>query len=158
MVPIDVVGVDVLDVRAVERGRHRPDVAQRLGDRLDVLAGVEHTGPLARRRRRRRGTGPTRRTRCRRASASGTKSLISGLRLSVRLPRRIVPICVSEPIGSRQAPLGQLDAGDEGRGDGAEADGEDAEAAVGGLHVGRRCRRVRCFCRTWRRRLWPRPR
>src|SRR6185436_2455419 len=31
--------------------------------------------------------------------ASGTNSLIFGERLSVRLPRRIVPICVSEPIG-----------------------------------------------------------
>src|SRR5215470_15690568 len=32
-------------------------------------------------------------------SASGTNSLIFGDRPSVRLPRRIVPICVSEPIG-----------------------------------------------------------
>src|SRR5215510_10611289 len=31
--------------------------------------------------------------------ASGTKSLILGARPSVRLPRRMVPICVSEPIG-----------------------------------------------------------
>ena len=31
--------------------------------------------------------------------ASGTKSLISGTRLSVRLPRRIVPICVRLPMG-----------------------------------------------------------
>ena len=32
-------------------------------------------------------------------SASGTKSLIFGERRSVRLPSRMVPICVSEPIG-----------------------------------------------------------
>src|SRR5690348_11887097 len=32
-------------------------------------------------------------------SASGTSSLMSGERLSVRLPSRIVAICVSEPIG-----------------------------------------------------------
>src|ERR1700723_952599 len=32
-------------------------------------------------------------------SASGTKSLISGELLSVRLPSRMVPICVSEPMG-----------------------------------------------------------
>src|SRR5436190_1830547 len=32
-------------------------------------------------------------------SASGTKSLTRGVRLSVRLPRRIVPICVTEPMG-----------------------------------------------------------
>ena len=31
---------------AVERGRHRADVAQRLGDLLDVLAAVEHAGAL----------------------------------------------------------------------------------------------------------------
>src|ERR1700743_1727615 len=31
--------------------------------------------------------------------ANGTKSLIFGERLSVRLPRRMVPICVSEPMG-----------------------------------------------------------
>ena len=33
------------------------------------------------------------------SDASGTKSLISGWRLSVRLPRRIVSIWVSDPIG-----------------------------------------------------------
>src|SRR5215831_261593 len=32
-------------------------------------------------------------------SASGTKSLMRGELASVRLPRRIVPICVSDPIG-----------------------------------------------------------
>ncbi len=32
--------------------------------------------------------------------ASGTKSLIAGARPSVRLPRRMVPSCVSDPIGS----------------------------------------------------------
>src|SRR5437868_2934096 len=31
--------------------------------------------------------------------ANGTKSLIFGDRPSVRLPRRMVPICVSEPMG-----------------------------------------------------------
>src|SRR5918993_2466417 len=31
--------------------------------------------------------------------ASGTNSLILGVRLSVRLPSRIVPICVSDPMG-----------------------------------------------------------
>src|SRR5271168_5005706 len=32
-------------------------------------------------------------------SASGTKSLMRGLRASVRLPRRMWPICVVEPMG-----------------------------------------------------------
>ena len=42
---------------------------------------------------------PSRRRQGHRYLARGTKSLIAGTRLSVRLPRRIVPICVSEPIG-----------------------------------------------------------
>src|SRR2546430_9931869 len=33
-------------------------------------------------------------------SVRGTNSLIFGLRFSVRFPRRMVPICDSEPIGS----------------------------------------------------------
>ena len=44
---LDVVGVDVLDVRAVERGRHRLDVAQGVGDRLDVPCRLEHAGRWA---------------------------------------------------------------------------------------------------------------
>ena len=38
------------------------------------------------------------------SEASGTRSFMSGVRPSVRLPKRIVPICVSEPIG-RAIPL-----------------------------------------------------
>ena len=41
-----VVGVEPLHVSAVERGRHRPHVAQRFGDALEVAAGLEHAGPL----------------------------------------------------------------------------------------------------------------
>ena len=40
-----------------------------------------------------------------------------------------------------EAALDELDAGDQRRGDGAEADGEDAEAAVGWRNVGSRWRR-----------------
>ena len=54
---------------------------------------------VPRRCRRRRGTGPTRRRRCRRGRRCGTKSRISGERWSVRLPSRIVAIWVSDPIG-----------------------------------------------------------
>src|SRR5213083_483233 len=36
--------------------------------------------------------------------ASGTNSRMSGERPSVRLPRRMVPICVSEPIGLARPP------------------------------------------------------
>ena len=43
-VPIDVAGVDVLHVRAVERRRHRAHVAQGVGDLLDVAPALEHAG------------------------------------------------------------------------------------------------------------------
>ena len=52
-----------------------------------------------RRRRRRRGTTSHAPHTMSSSVASGTKSLTSGLRSSVRLPSRIVPICVRLPIG-----------------------------------------------------------
>ena len=61
------------------------------------------------------------------SAASGTNSLIFGERFSVRLPRRIVPICVSDPMGLREALADGDDAGDGGGADGAEPDEEDAE-------------------------------
>ena len=63
-------------------------------------------------------------------SASGTKSLIFGARASVRLPRRIVPICVSDPIGGAKALSNGHDAGDGRRADGAEADEQHAKLAA----------------------------
>ena len=94
-----VAGVDVLDVRAVERRRHRPHVAQRVGDLLDVPAALEHAGPLGghvgvvgeRVPRPEHDVVEARRGARSRGSA--------GLRSSVRLPRRIVSIRASEPIG-----------------------------------------------------------
>ena len=62
--------------------------------------------------------------------ASGTNSLIFGERLSVRLPRRIVPICVSDPIGLARSLADGDHAGDGGGADGAEADEQDAELAL----------------------------
>jgi hypothetical protein len=62
-------------------------------------------------------------------SASGTNSLIFGDRPSVRLPSRIVPICVSDPIGGARlfrmanTPAIVVVA------DRAEADKQDAELA-----------------------------
>ena len=47
----------------------------------------------------------------------------------MRLPRRIVAICVSEPIGLRIAAADALDAGHERRGDCAEPGRENAELA-----------------------------
>ena len=61
---------------------------------------------------------------------------MSGTLWSVRLPSRIVPICVSDPIGSPIPRLVQLDAGDERARDRAHADGQHAEAALDGLHHG----------------------
>jgi hypothetical protein len=65
---------------------------------LEVLAWRARR-PSWRRCRRRRGRGPTRRTRGSSSGARGTKSLMCGALLSVRLPSRMVPICVSEPMG-----------------------------------------------------------
>ena len=95
-----VVGVDVLDVAAVEGRRHRPDVAEGVGDLLDVPAGVEHAGPLGGHVGIVGERDPTRRTRGRPTRRSGRSRGSAALRSSVRLPRRIVPISASEPIGS----------------------------------------------------------
>ena len=59
---------------------------------------------------------------------------------SVRLPMRMVPIWVRRADRVGLAALGQLDAGDEGGGDGPEADAEDAELALGGRDGGGRGR------------------
>ena len=39
-----VLALEVAGVLALERSGHRADVAQRVGDRLDVLAGLEDAG------------------------------------------------------------------------------------------------------------------
>ena len=62
--------------------------------------------------------------------ASGTKSLISGERLSVRLPSRMVPICVSEPIGLASPRRMASTPGDERGRDRAHAGQQDAELAA----------------------------
>ena len=71
---------------------------------------------------------------------------MSGERLSVRLPRRIVPIWVSEPIGLAMPAPDRLDAGHERGGDRAHAGSQDAELAGGGLDV-RFC--VRASLTSW---------
>ena len=58
---------------------------------------------------------------------------MSGELLSVRLPRRIVPICVSEPMGLAKPAPDSVDAGHEGGGDGAHSGREDSELSGGGL-------------------------
>ena len=68
-------------------------------------------------------------------SASGTKSRMSGVRLSVRLPSRGVPICVSEPTG-RPRPLREKKrARDEGRANSTHTRQEHAELAFGGFEL-----------------------
>ena len=127
--------VEALHVARVERGRHRPH--RRAARRRSARGACRRRARrrARRRRRRRRGTGPTRRTRCRRAPASGTKSLDQrACGASVRLPSRIVPICVSEPIGSPMPRLTSSTPAMSVDRDRAEADGEHAEAAVGRLH------------------------
>ena len=125
-----VVGVDALHVLAVERGRHRAHVAQRVGDGLDVLAALEHAGA-------RGGDVGVVGERVPRAEHDVVERgqrhevLDQRRRFSVRLPRRMVPIWVERADRCGHAALDQLDAGDERRRDGAEADGEHAEAPVG---------------------------
>ena len=138
----DVVGVDVLDVGAIERRLHRADVAQRLGDLLDVLAGVEHPGPLG------GDVGVV----GERVPGAEHDVVERGDRCEVLDHRAAIVGALAEADrvhqGQRsdrlgQAALHQLDAGDEGGGDGAEADGQDAEAPVGRAHGrGRRSRHV----------------
>ena len=100
LIGLHVRAVEALHVARVERRLHRTHRAQRLGDGLEVPARPRARPRAARRRTRRRGRDPSSRTRGRRGFASGTKSRISGTLCSVRFPSRIVPICVSEPIGS----------------------------------------------------------
>ena len=84
----------------LEHRRHRLDRLQEILDRLEDRAPRARP-PSSRRCTRRPGIGSQAPNTMSSSSASGTKSLISGDRFSVRLPRRIVAICVSEPIGLR---------------------------------------------------------
>ena len=138
--PLDVVGVDVLHVRAVERRGHRADVAQRVGDRLDVLAGVEHPGPLGGDvgvvgERVPRAEHDVVELGDRREVLDHRAAVVGALAEADRVHQRER----ADRLG--EAALHQLDAGDQGGGDRAEPDGQDAEAPVGRLHGGRRrCR------------------
>ena len=126
---LDVRAVEPLDVALVEHRRPRPDLLE-LGPDLIEQRRLDARRPSAPPRSSRPRRCPSRRTRDRRAPASGTTSLIFGERPSVRLPRRIVPICVSEPIGLANALANGEHAGN-GRGaDGAEADQQHAELAA----------------------------
>ena len=49
-----------------------------------------------------------------------------GVRPSVRLPRRMVASCVSEPTGTAEAAFDRFHAGDERGGHGADAGNQDA--------------------------------
>ena len=95
---LDVRAVEPLDVALIEDGRPRPDLS-RARDAPARAAPARGRRPCAPPRSSRLRRCPSRRTRDRRARDSGTTSLIFGERPSVRLPRRTVPICVSEPIG-----------------------------------------------------------
>ena len=97
-------------------------------DRLDVLVPVEHAalerGLVGVVRR----SDPRRRRRAGRGRPAARSRLISGARSSVRLPRRMVPICVSEPTGSARPRRIELDAGHEGGRHGAQPDDQYAQA------------------------------
>ena len=95
---LDVGAVDARDVVIVEHRRHRLDGREEIRDAARdaassstpaFFAAVYASSGIGSQAPKTRSSSP----------ASGTKSLISGDRLSVRLPRRIVAICVSDPIG-----------------------------------------------------------
>jgi hypothetical protein len=98
-----------------------------------VLAGIEHAGPLS------GDVGVV----GERIPCSEHDVLERGDRREVTDPGVAVvgPLAETDrvhqgegPDRLGQAPLHQLDTGDEGGGDGAETDDEDAEASVGRLH------------------------
>ena len=95
---LDVRAVEALHVVRREHRRHRLHRRQRLLQLLEQRR-LEDAARGGRTRRRCPGRRPRRRTRTSSSSASGTNSLMSGVRRSVRLPSRMVPICVSEPMG-----------------------------------------------------------
>ena len=120
-----VVRVDVLHVRAIECGLHRSDFAERLGDGLDVLRALQYTGANS------RDVGVIReRVPCApddvfelgerdevldqgRASI-GALAESDGVHLGERADR-----------GTKSA-LGEFDARDQGGGNGAKPDGQNA--------------------------------
>ena len=67
--------------------------------------------------------------------ARGTKSLIYGLRPSVRLPRRIVAIWVSDPTGCASPLLDGLDSRHKGGRDRSDTGDQDSELAFGGRNL-----------------------
>ncbi len=125
-----VVGVDALDVVAVERGRHRAHVAERLADRFEVLATLEHTraggGDIGVVRERIPGAehdvvelSERHEVLDQRAAVLGALAEADGVHLGEAADRQ------------RHPTLDEFDAGDQRGGHGAEADGEHAEAAAG---------------------------
>ncbi len=121
-------------VALLERGVHRTDVAQHLGDLLDVLAALEHAGagggdvgvvgehvPRAPDDVVERGE--------RHEVLDQRAALVGALAEADRAHLRQAADRLAH------APLDQLHAGDEGGGDGPEADGEHAEAAGSGSDV-----------------------
>ena len=142
---LDVRAVEALDVVLVEDGRHRLDGLEEVGDRLDVLVAVEDAaldrcfvGVV--------GEG-----------VPGAEDDVVEVceRDEVADQRRAVFGALAEADGAHlgeradgpaAAAPGVLDAGDERRGDGAEADEQDAEAALCRLdRVGREFDEVFCF-------------
>ena len=127
-----VVGVEALDVLAVEGGLHRAHLAQRVGDALEVLARLEHAGALG------GDVGVV----GERVPGAEHDVVEAGERHEVADERRALVGALAEPdrrhLRERADRCGlpapcELDAGDQRGGDGAEADGEHTEAAGGRL-------------------------
>ncbi len=132
-----VVGVDALGVAAVEGGRHRAHVAQRVGDALEVAAGLQDAGALG-------GDIGIVGERIPRAEHDVVEV---GDRHEVLDQWAAIVRASAEADGAHlrqrtdrdgHAALDELDARDERRRDGAEPDAEDTEAPLGWLHGGGR--------------------
>ena len=134
-----VVGVDALYVLAIERGRHRAHVAQRLADRLDVLAALEHAGASG------CDVGIVReRVPCTEHDVVERRDRHEVLDQRAAIVGALAEADVAHlgqaADGKRYASLHQFDTGDERGRHSAQPDGEHAEAAIGGSDGGRgRC-------------------
>ena len=127
--PLRVGSLEPRHVRRVERRAHRPDRAQRFGDRLEVALYVKHAGVD---RRDVRVVG---------VDVPGTEDDVVEVRErdEVLDERRAALVATPQPhrpeLGEGPHRLGhppadQLDAGDQRRRDCAQADAQDAEAPI----------------------------
>ncbi len=135
---LDVRAVEALDVVVVEDRRHRLDSLQEVGDRFDVVVAVQHAGL----------EGGFVGVVGDRVPGAEDELVEPGQRHELVDQRRLALGTFAEANGAhlrqradrlRGAAPGVLDAGDEGRGNGAEPGEQHSELAFGGGDVMRIC-------------------